>query len=117
MESDSFNAISWMNSTDGHLMRFFHRFKEIMSLSSFMQVTFQHAGQTANGMVDPLARRGLDRIIRFSAAIYLFIIFCIWHNALYLCFALVRLWCFESMFSSQFLIKFTRCTYLKQRGN
>ena len=66
MESDSSNAISWVNSfKDPWKMQFY--FKEICHLSSKSQVSFHHISRSTNGFVDCLAKQGVERSCNLSA--------------------------------------------------
>lgn len=59
VESDSSNAISWMNLKRGPWMMHFH-FMETKHISSRCQVLFQHVGRSAKGMVGTLAKQGME---------------------------------------------------------
>lgn len=58
VDSDFFNATSWMNSLTNHPWKHFYYFQEIKWLTSSIQVSFQHVGRSATGMANYLANQG-----------------------------------------------------------
>lgn len=56
MESDSFNAISWVANEGHRLWKLLFCFDEIKALASHLHVAFPHVVRSAKGLVDALAK-------------------------------------------------------------
>lgn len=69
VESNSFNAISWMNTPANRPWKFFNYFQEIKLLSSSIQISFQHMSRSANGMADCFAKQEVDMSVPLSSFI------------------------------------------------
>ena len=67
VESDSHDAISWVNSKKGP-WRFQFILNEIKSLPSSIPVTFSYVSQSTNFMADALAKQGVVRILALEAS-------------------------------------------------
>lgn len=61
VESDSLNAIYWVSSCAKVPWRFQFYFNEIKSLSSSLQVKFQHMGRMTNSFWRLFDKQGADR--------------------------------------------------------
>lgn len=68
VESESFNAISWVKSSRGPWKMQFY-FNETHYLASSFQILFQHVSRSANGMGDFFAKQGVHRSYNLSASI------------------------------------------------
>lgn len=65
VESDSRNAVSYVSSLETAPWTFQFHLNEIKSLSSLIQVEFQHVGRPANAFADYLAKQVVDRSFHF----------------------------------------------------
>lgn len=63
VESNSYNAISWVGSDKGKPLKLHFSFNEIKYSTSFIPVDFCHIIRSANGLVHALEKLGVGRTI------------------------------------------------------
>lgn len=67
VESELQKVISWMKSDAVQSQIFQHYLSEIKSLSCSIRAVFQRMGHSSNGMVDALAKQGVERTWSLAA--------------------------------------------------
>lgn len=68
VESDSTNAITRVSQIACKPWKFHFCFNEIKFLVSCIQVVFRHVIRSSNGVVDVLAKQGIDRSVSLGGA-------------------------------------------------
>lgn len=63
VESDSFNAVSWVTKDDCKPWKLHFYFNKIKDLVCCIQVVFHHHIQFANGLADSLEKQGVVRSV------------------------------------------------------